>query len=89
MWSSGTGTVGIGDELPACDSCGQDARYDTPGTPWALPCFLCPDCWSETSNTHLGPGESTYLMLLNEVPTAVREVCDALTDELHRPSLWS
>jgi hypothetical protein len=90
MWSRSTGTVAVVDKLARCGECGQeDARYDVPGSPWAQPRSLCPTCWDQTGETHLGPAEGAYLMLLTEVPSEVRVICDDITAELERPSLWT
>lgn len=89
MWSAPVGTVCVVSALPQCDQCGAPARYDCLGGRWDLACFRCPTCFATAGITHLGNDTATYLMLDDEVPGEVREICDYVTGHLGRPSIWA
>jgi len=84
------GTVAVIGRLPDCDLCGHPARYDgqltVNGTKAAA--FACPTCYDEYGSGALGATGDVYLMTWTEVPSEVRRVCDELTAQLGRPSLW-
>jgi hypothetical protein len=80
MSSPKLGDVYVDSELPKCDMCGQDARYDAivkmNGTKGGA--YLCRDHYSEHGSGTLGASGDTYLMLTAEVPDWVRDACNRL-----------
>lgn len=64
------GTVGVVDTLPACDFCGEPARYDAPAgsrenAPWGNMCLAH---YRMHSTGRLGSGEGQYLYMIDEIP---------------------
>lgn len=80
MSSPKLGDVYIDAELPKCDFCGRDARYDAivemNGTKGGA--YLCVDHYSKRGSGTLGASGDTYLMLTAEVPDWVRDDCNRL-----------
>jgi hypothetical protein len=84
------GDVYVDSELPACDLCGEDARYDAivemSGT--KIGAYLCGDHYSERGSGTLGASGDTYLMLTKEVPDWVRDACNRLRAAQGREPLF-
>lgn len=75
--------------LPTCDGCGSPARYDVWPNSDRSAALLCESCIEPLAGTALGTGSATYVATLAEMPWAIRDICDRVTAELGRPSLWS
>ena len=90
MSSPKLGDVYVDSELPKCDMCGQDARYDAivemNGTKGGA--YLCGDHYSEHGSGTLGASGDTYLMLPEEVPDWVRDDCRRLLAEQGREPMF-
>lgn len=74
------GTVAIVPELPACDLCGEPARYDVllrVGDREAG-ANICSDHYLEWGSGTLGASGDTYLMRSSEVPEEVRATCNEI-----------
>lgn len=82
------GVCRVLDYLPACEECGQNARYDMWATPWQLPVLLCEECAAPAEGAVLGLGAVTCLLTFGELHWTIRDICDRVTDELGRPSLF-
>lgn len=90
---AGPYTVECVSGLPECELCrGADARYyghfvnqeAGPGR------RLCAACYVDRCSGRLGSATGDlYLMTYDEVPQAVRDICDAITTRQARPSLWN
>lgn len=84
------GDVYVDSELPECDLCGRDARYDAffemNGTKGGA--YLCSDHYSERGSGTLGASGDTYLMLTAEVPDWVRDDCNRLLAAQGREPLF-
>lgn len=77
------GTVAVMATLPACDSCGEPARYDVISP---LPaCWSCEGCFE---GTLLGMGRAQRLVRYHEVSPDVRALCDQLTEVMDRASIF-
>lgn len=74
------GDVGVVSELPECDICGQDARYDAivemNGTKGGA--SLCGVHYLIHGSGTLGASGDAYLMLDEEVPGWVQDACNRL-----------
>ncbi|MDI3194267.1 hypothetical protein QK290_07350 [Pseudarthrobacter sp. AL07] len=84
------GDVYVDSELPKCDLCSRDARYDAivemNGTKGGA--FLCGDHYTELGSGTLGASGDTYLMLTAEVPDWVRDECNWLLATKGREPLF-
>jgi hypothetical protein len=74
--------------LPACESCGEPPRYDIWASASLTPALLCESCAEPLNGLDLGAGSVTYVLTFAELPWEVRDICDNVTSELGRPSLW-
>lgn len=82
--------VYVTDELPPCNFCSKEARYDalikvnglTAGA------YLCGDHYSELGSGTLGASGDTYLMLNAEVPEWVRDASNQLLAAQGREPLF-
>lgn len=74
------GDVAVVQELPKCDFCRDDARYDAVveinGTKGGA--YLCGVHYLERGSGSLGASGATYLMLESEVPGWVQDACNRL-----------
>lgn len=76
-------------DLPACEGCGGPGRYDIWPNAYQSPAMLCETCAQPHNGVELGTGSATYVLTLDEMPLDIRGICDKITTELGRPSLWS
>lgn len=84
-------TVAVVSQLPGCDQCGEDARFDAilRTGDRHLGANLCADCYRLDGSGTLGAGNGdVYLLLFDEVSPAVRAACDEVAASLGKPSLW-
>lgn len=78
------------DELPTCGGCaGSAARFDAWATRSGPAMLLCTTCASPYLGRTLGLGSVTYLLTYDEVHWSIRDICDQVTAELGRESIWS
>lgn len=84
------GDVYVISELPACDLCGGNARYDAVIEVNADRggAYLCDDHYSEHGSGTLGASGDTYLMLATEVPKWVQDGCNQLLAAQGRDPLF-
>lgn len=84
------GVVYVDSELPSCDLCDKDARYDAiiemHGSKGGA--FLCGDHYSQHGSGTLGASGDTYLMLMAEVPDGVQKGCNELLAAQGRAPLF-
>lgn len=89
---AGPYTVECVGELPRCELCEAGfARYygHLEVQVRRVGARLCPDCYVDRCSGRLGSATGDlYLMRYDEVPAAVRQVCDIITRRQGRPSLW-
>lgn len=80
MSSPRLNNVYVAEELPNCDFCTSDARYDAmvvaEGTKGGA--YMCIDHYSQFGSGTLGASGDTYLMLVGEVPAWVKNDCNQL-----------
>lgn len=85
------GTVACPVEEIECELCDERARYeglvDDRGDQFLA--YLCLDCMRRHGDQNLGAGASVYLMYFDEVPLAVRRVCDAIRASQGKGSIWA
>jgi hypothetical protein len=75
--------------LPACEKCGDLGRYDIWVTAAQGPLLLCEGCAGPLEGLQLGFGTATAIFTVDEMPWTIRDICDRITEELGRPSLWA
>lgn len=75
--------------LPACEKCGDLAHFDIWATAAQEPQLLCEGCAEPLEDMQLGSGAATAIFTLDEMPWTIRDICDSITEELGRPSLWA
>lgn len=84
------GDVGVVSELPDCDYCGREARYDAiveiNGAKGGA--YLCGDHYLEHGSGTLGASGDAYLMLESEVPQWVQDVCNQLLSKQGRAPVF-
>lgn len=90
MSSPKLGDVYVTEELPQCDFCSKDARYDAQVTVNGTEAgaYVCGDHYSELGSGTLGASADTYLMLNEEVPEWVRDACNQLLAAQGREPLF-
>lgn len=81
------GDVHVDSELPGCDFCGEEARYDAMIEKGGG-AYMCGDHYSEYGSGTLGASGDTYLMLNVEVPVWVQDVCNQLRSTQGRGRLF-
>ncbi len=83
------GTVTVVTDLPSCDLCNQEARYDATievsGRSGGA--FLCPACYEMRGSGSLGASGDVYLMRIDEVSDWVRQRYDAVAASIGKPPL--
>jgi hypothetical protein len=78
----------VREALPACERCAAPGRYDIWASPGQCPALLCERCAEPLDGLELGVGSATYIFTLAEMHWEIRLICDRITSELGRPSLW-
>ena len=54
-----------------------------------LPSLLCDSCAEPLDGLELGTGSATCILTFADLPRAARDICDPITAELGRRSLWA